>query len=125
MDRTVPKTGGEEIQLFMRTYYSVLRSSGTIRIDTLVESHMAMQSSLHVGAQELEPDVSALLYSALRLSPCIRETTTVLIGQTEQSFIDAGYSDIREWERVFAPGRRRRMHFDGDRNTGGLYCQSL
>ena len=113
MDRTVPKTGGEEIQLFMRTYYSVLRSSGTIRIDTLVESHMAMHSSLHVGAHELEPDVSALLYSALRLSPCIRETTTVLIGQTEQSFVDAGYSDIREWERVFAPGRRRRMHFDG------------
>lgn len=114
MDRTVPKTGGEEIQLFMRTYYSVLRSSGTIRIDTLVESHMAMHSSLHVGAQELEPDVSALLYSALRLSPCIRETTTVLIGQTEQSFIDAGYNDIREWSRVFAPGRRRRMHFDGE-----------
>lgn len=113
MDRTVPKTGGEEIQLYMRTYYSVLRSSGTIRIDTLVESHIAMHSSLHVGANELEPDVSALLYSALRLSPCVRETSTVLIGQTEQSFIDAGYTDIRDWTRVFAPGRRRRMHFDG------------
>ncbi|MEM9952505.1 MAG: hypothetical protein AAF846_12935 [Chloroflexota bacterium] len=112
MDRTVPKTGGEEIQLYMRTYYSVLRSSGTIRIDTLVESHMAMHSSLHVSAHELQPDVSALLYSALRLSPCIRETKTVLIGQTEQSFIDAGYNDIRSWERVYAPGRRRRMHFD-------------
>ncbi|GAB5490009.1 MAG: hypothetical protein Phog2KO_02240 [Phototrophicaceae bacterium] len=113
MDRTVPKTGGEEIQLYMRTYYSVLRSSGTIRIDTLVESHIAMHSSLHVGANELAPDVSALLYSALRLSPCVRDTSIVLIGQTEQSFIDAGYKDIREWERVFAPGRRRRMHFDG------------
>lgn len=112
MDRTVPKTGGEEIQLYMRTYYSVLRSSGTIRIDTLVESHIAMQSSLHIGADEFEPDVSALLYSALRLSPCVRETSTVLIGQTEQSFIDAGYTDIRDWTRVFAPGRRRRMHFD-------------
>ena len=114
MDRTVPKTGGEEIQLYMRTYYSVLRSSGTIRIDTLVESHMAMHSSLHVDAHELAPDVSALLYSALRVPACIRETTTVLIGQTEQSFVDAGYNDIRDWERVFAPGRRRRMHFDGD-----------
>ncbi|MGB7340897.1 MAG: hypothetical protein WBC91_18515 [Phototrophicaceae bacterium] len=113
MDRTVPKTGGEEIQLYMRTYYSVLRSSGTIRIDTLVESHMAMHSSLHVDAQSLTPDVSALLYSALRLAPCIRDTSTVLIGQTEQSFIDAGYQDISDWQRVFAPGRRRRMHFDG------------
>lgn len=112
MDRTVPKTGGDEIQLFMRTYYSVLRSSGTIRIDTLVESHIGMQSSLHVDAAELVPDVSALLYSALRLPPCIRETKTVLIGQTEQSYIDAGYPNIRNWRRVFAPGRRRRMHFN-------------
>lgn len=123
MDRTVPKTGGEEIQLYMRTYYSVLRSSGTIRIDTLVESHIAMHSSLHVGANELEPDVSALLYSALRLSPCVRETSTVLIGQTEQSFIDAGYTDIQDWERVFAPGRRRRMHFD-DVSTMVVYIAS-
>lgn len=114
MDRTVPKTGGEEIQLYMRTYYSVLRSSGTVRIDTLVESHIAMHSSLHVGADVLELDVSALLYGALRVPACIRQTDTVLIGQTEQSFVDAGYSDIHEWERVFAPGRRRRMHFDGE-----------
>lgn len=113
MDRTVPKTGGEEIQLYMRTYYSLLRSSGSFRIDTLVESHIAMQSSLHVGASELAPDVSALLYSALRLPPCIKETETVLIGQTQQSFVDAGYDDIREWNRVFAAGRRRRMHFNG------------
>ena len=94
MDRTLPTTSSEEIQLYMRTYYSVLRSSGTIRIDTLVESHIAMHSSLHVGANEFEPDVSALLYSALRLSPCVRDTSIVLIGQTEQSFIDAGYTDI-------------------------------
>ncbi|MGJ3238191.1 MAG: DUF6909 family protein [Anaerolineae bacterium] len=114
MDRTVPKTGGEEIQLYMRTYYSVLRSSGTIRIDTLVESHIAMHSSLHVAAHEIQPDVSALLYSALRLPPCIASTNLVLIGQTEHSFVDAGYTDIRHWDRVFAPGRRRRMQFDGD-----------
>jgi uncharacterized protein DUF6909 len=113
MDRTVPKTGGEEIQLYMRTYYSLLRSSTAFRIDTLVESHIAMQSSLHVGAADLVPDVSALLYSALRLPPCIKETETVLIGQTELSFVDAGYEDIGKWKRVFAAGRRRRIHFNG------------
>lgn len=113
MDRTVPKTGGEEIQLYMRTYYSLLRSSTSFRIDTLIESHIAMQSSLHVGASELVPDVSALLYCALRLPPCIKETKLVLIGQTQQSFVDAGYEDIGAWTRVFAAGRRRRMHFNG------------
>ncbi|MEO1166772.1 MAG: hypothetical protein AAFV98_23540 [Chloroflexota bacterium] len=113
MDRTVPKTTGQDIQLYMRTYYSLLRSSGTVRIDTLVESHIAMNSSLHIGATEASPDVSALLYSALRLPHCIRDTGTVLIGQTAQSMIEEGYTDIADWERVFAPGRRRRMHFDG------------
>jgi len=59
MDRTVPKTGGEEIQLYMRTYYSLLRSSEVIRVQTLEESHTAMKSSLHVGASEMDADVSA------------------------------------------------------------------
>jgi hypothetical protein len=112
MDRTVPKTGGEEIQLYMRTYYSLLRSSEVVDIETLVETHIAMQSSLHVGGADLRPDISALLYGVLRLPPCIKDVQTVLVGQTEQSFIDYGYEDIRSWERVFSPGRRRRMHFD-------------
>lgn len=112
MDRTVPKTGGEEIQLYMRTYYSLLRSSQVVDIETLVETHVAMQSSLHVGGAELRPDISALLYGVLRLPPCIKDVHTVLVGQTEQSFIDSGYDDIGSWQRVFAPGRRRRMHFD-------------
>jgi len=114
MERTVPKTGGEEIQLYMRTYYSLLRSTDIIRIETLVESHIAMESSLHVEAGKTEPDVSTIIYSALRLPACIVDTDEVLIGQIERSFIIAGYEDIAQWERVFAPGRRRRMHFDGN-----------
>ncbi|MEM6528910.1 MAG: hypothetical protein AAF653_11500, partial [Chloroflexota bacterium] len=67
MDRTVPRTGSEEIELFMRTYYSLLRSTDTIQIETLVESHKAMDSSLHVHARSDTPDTSALMYSSLRL----------------------------------------------------------
>lgn len=112
MDRTVPKTGSEEIELYMRTYYSLLRSTHTIQIETLVESHMAMESSLHVHARSPQPDVSALVYSSLRLPACITETDFILLGQVEKSFLDASYP-VTEWERVYAPGRRRRMHFDG------------
>ncbi|MCA0453301.1 MAG: hypothetical protein LCI00_04935 [Chloroflexi bacterium] len=113
MDRTVPKTGSEEIQLYMRTYYSLLRSSHTIQIETLVESHLAMGSLLHPLARSTEPDTSALTYSSLRLPDCMIDTEQVLIGQIERSFVEAGFIDIQEWERVSAPGRRRRMHFDG------------
>jgi len=113
MDRTVPKTGSEEIQLYMRTYYSLLRSSHAIQIETLVESHLAMESSLHQLARETRPDTAALTYASLRLPDCILDVNLVLIGQIERSFVDAGYSDLQDWKRVSAPGRRRRMHFDG------------
>lgn len=115
MDRTVPKSGSEEIQLYMRTYYSLLRSSHPIQIETLVESHLAIESSLHDRAAAIEPDVSALIYASLRLPDCVVTVSHVLIGQIERSFIEAGYPDIRAWERVRAPGRRRRMHFDGQK----------
>jgi hypothetical protein len=113
MDRTVPRTGSEEIQLYMRTYYSLLRSSHTIPIETLVESHLAVESSLHVHGRHTEPDTSALIYASLRLPDCIVDVKLVLIGQIERSFIDEGYPDIRDWKRVYAPGRRRRVHYNG------------
>jgi len=113
MERTVPRRSGDEIQLYMRTYYSLLRSSHPFDLETLVESHAAMQSSLHVRAGEWEPDISALIYSALRLPGCMDAVNRVLIGQTEQSFRLAGYQHVANWERVYAPGRRRRMHYDG------------
>ncbi len=115
MDRTVPKTGSEEIELYMRTYYSLLRSSDSIKIETLVESHVAMRSSLHEHASDAMPDVSALMYSALRLPACIVQVEEVLIGQLNRAFIAAGYRNIATWSRVYAPGRRRRSHFDGKR----------
>ena len=113
MDRTVPQTGSEEIELYMRTYYSLLRSSDSIKIETLVESHLAMRSSLHEHAAAVEPDASALMYSALRLPACVIQTKEVLIGQMERAFVAAGYRNIGAWQRVFATGRRRRTHFDG------------
>src|SRR5688572_19212641 len=123
MDRAVPKTGSEEIQLYMRTYYSLLRSSHPVQIETLEDSHMAMESSLHIHARELAPDVSALVYSSLRLPACMVDVDLVLLGPIERPFIDDGSIDIRSWERVYAPGRRRRVHFNG-RNALGVFIAS-
>lgn len=123
MDRTVPKTGSEEIELYMRTYYSLLRSTHTVQVETLEESHMAMESSLHVHARRAEPDTSALVYSSLRLPPCMAEVDMVLVGQLERSFYEAGYTDLSQWPRVVAPGRRRRMHHNGS-NTLAVFIAS-
>ena len=100
-----------------------MRSSDSIKIETLVESHLAMRSSLHEHAAAAEPDASALMYSALRLPPCIIQTDEVLIGQMDRSFIAAGYRDIEAWTRVYATGRRRRTHFNGE-DSLAVYAQS-
>jgi hypothetical protein len=67
MVRTMPVAHNEEIELYIRTYYSLLRSSEAIRIRSLEETHAAMNSSLHQQANDADLDVSALVYSALRL----------------------------------------------------------
>ncbi|MFC1959411.1 DUF6909 family protein, partial [Chloroflexota bacterium] len=106
-------TGSEEITLYIRTYYSLLRSTRPIQIQTLVESHQGMDSSLHTDARSPQPDISALIYASLRLPFCITQIDLVLLGQSEEVFIGAGYEDVASWLRVSASGRRRRIHFDG------------
>ena len=39
MDRTIPSSGSEEIALYTRTYYSLLRSSREVKLKTLIEAH--------------------------------------------------------------------------------------
>lgn len=111
MDRTPPRANSDEIELYIRTYYSLLRSSGPIRIRSLEETHIAMQSNLHHLAGSEELDVSALIYSALRLPDQIVDTHLLVMGQMEDVFSRAGYP-IGEWKPVRARARRRKYFFD-------------
>ncbi|MDY6877494.1 MAG: hypothetical protein SWK90_15015 [Chloroflexota bacterium] len=114
MERTVPTTGSEEIALYMRTYYSLLRTTDEVQIRSLVETHSGMDSSLHVAARAEEPDAAALIYCSLRLPRCIRQTRLVVMGQSERVFARRGYSNVEHWQPVTVSGRRRRTFFDGD-----------
>jgi hypothetical protein len=113
MDRAVPTRGNEEIELYMRTYYSLLRSSGDVRVRSLEETHSAMNSSLHVGADDPVPDISAFLYSVMRLPQCMAQVSLVLMGQSEEVYRRRGYPDVEKWEPVSAISRRRKMFYDG------------
>jgi len=119
MDRAVPRTGSEEIELYIRTYYSLLRSTADVQLRALEESHAAMGSSLHRDARGLAPDMSALIYSTLRLPPCIAETGRVILGQSLEVFQQHGVGDVAAWQPVAAPARRRRSYYDGN---GTLAC---
>jgi hypothetical protein len=113
MDRTVPVSGNEEIQLYMRTYYSLLRSTSPVQIKVLIEAHKRMNSALHVRANDVEPDLAALNYAILRLPDVIDHVQLVVMGQSERIFQKYGYINLSTWQRVTAPGRRRRSFFDG------------
>ncbi len=114
MERTVPTRASEEIDLYIRTIYSLLKSTARARIRTLEEVHAGMNSSLHSLAREDQPDISSFIYATLRLPECITDVKAVLLGQSATVFTQSGYSSIEKWEEVTAKARRRRCFYDGD-----------
>ncbi len=114
MERTVPYTASEEVELYLRTYYSLLRSTSEVQIRTLEEVHSGMNSLLHTGARSESPDMSAFIYSLLRLPDCIHKARTIVLGQSVKVFSREGFGDIESWQVVTARARRRRCYYDGD-----------
>jgi hypothetical protein len=108
------------LDLFHRTYHSLLRSTGEIQIQALVEPFVASEPSLHHGARDQRPDLSALTYTSLRLPSCIDRVRLVLLGQSHEVFARHGYGSVTEWQPVSAPGRRRKMFFDGEETLAVL-----
>lgn len=113
MERTVPIRSSEEIDLYLRTIYSLLRSTNEVYIRTLEEVHAGTDSSLHMNAKEDEPDTSALIYTLLRLPSSIVHVQHLILGQSSASFAEHGYADIESWQEVSAKARRRKCYFDG------------
>lgn len=114
MERTTPIRSSEEIDLYLRTIYSLLRSTNEVYIRTLEGVHASMDSSLHMHAIGDQPDTSALIYSLLRLPSDITKVKHVILGQSSSSFTEYGYTDIESWEEVSAKARRRKCFYDGN-----------
>lgn len=119
MERTVPTRASEEIDLYIRTMYSLLRSTTRVRIRTLEEVHAGMNSSLHPLARQDTPDISSFIYANLRLPNCIPDVKAVLLGQSATVFEQSGFHHVNDWTEVTARARRRRCFFDGE---GLLAC---
>jgi hypothetical protein len=114
MERTVPRVASEEIDLYLRTYYSLLRASTEVRIRALEEAHAGMNSLLHANARGPQPDMSAFIYCLLRLPAEINRADLVVLGQSLGVFSKRGIGKIETWQRVSAAARRRRSFFDGE-----------
>ena len=110
----------DEVELYQRTYNTLLRSSGETQLRVLESSHRAMGSSLHPLADSDEPDLGAFIYAIRRLPDGIAGARLVIMGQDIEVFTANGIT-IESWEEADAPARRRRWHDDG----GGTHAVLL
>ena len=106
-------TGRHAVELYVRTYTTMLQSSGDIKIESLVQAHLGMGSVLHPLAAEPQSDMGALLYAVRRLPEAISRCRHVVMGQSPQGFRAVLGADILSWKAVKAPARRRRWYQDG------------
>lgn len=113
MERTVPTRASEEIDLYIRTIYSLLRSTTPVRIRALEEVHAGINSSLHPFARQEHPDISSFIYANLRLPDCIPDVRAVLLGQSATVFEQFGYHLDENWTEASAKARRRRSYYNG------------
>src|SRR2546429_3746160 len=118
-----PEAGKRDVELYIRTYNTLLRSSGEISLKALVQAHYNIESSLHPEARSPYPDMSALIYSVLRLPASIIHCHLVLLGQSEEVFQQQGFQ-VDGWEAVTASARRRKWFYDG-KETLAVYVASV
>ncbi len=109
-----PSNLSDEVELYQRTYSTLLRSSGETRLRVLESSHMAMGSSLHPLADSDEIDLGAFIYAVRRLPDSMTHITIIVMGQEAALFRRAGVGPLEQWETVEAPARRRRWYYSGD-----------
>jgi len=109
-------TGKHAVELYVRTYTTMLQSSGDIKVESLVQAHLGMGSVLHPLAAAPQVDMGALLYTTRRLPEAISRCRHVIMGQSPQGFRAVLKADILSWQDVKAPARRRRWYHDG-KNT--------
>ncbi|MDB5113259.1 MAG: hypothetical protein JWL78_329, partial [Chloroflexi bacterium] len=112
VDGVAPAALAEAVELYHRTYTTLLRSTGETRLRVLESSHRAMGSSLHPLAASPELDLGAFLYAVRRLPLEILQSSLVVMGQSSEVFARQGY-DLDGWTPTGAPGRRRRWYHDG------------
>jgi hypothetical protein len=109
----MPSRLSDEVELYQRTYNTLLRSSGETHLRVLESAHRQMGSSLHPLADSDEPDLGAFIYAIRRLPDGIVGARLVIMGQETEVFARNGIV-IDDWEETDAPARRRRWHDAGD-----------
>src|SRR5688572_8726542 len=111
--RPLTSRPSDEVEVYHRTYTTLLRSSGETWLRVLEPAHRAMGSSLHAQAHADELDLGAFIYATRRLPAEVFAADRVVLGQEAVQF-ERARMPIRDWEPQEAPARRRRWFSDGE-----------
>jgi hypothetical protein len=114
----------DEVELYHRTYTTLLRSSGETLVRVLEPSHRSMNSSLHPLAASEELDLGAFLYATRRLPDEVADAKVIVVGQEAIVFKRAGIGPIEDWDPLEAPARRRRWFHNGEGTLAVLLASS-
>src|SRR3954451_7296585 len=106
----------DEVDLYHRTYTTLLRSSGETLLRVLEPAHRSMTSSLHALAGAEELDLGAFIYAIRRLPDSIGSARVVVMGQEAEAFARNHIGPLETWRPLEAPARRRRW-YDDDEGT--------
>ena len=117
------EAGKREVEMYIRTYQTLLRSSGEVGLKALIQAHYNIDSVLHPEARSANPDMNAFIYAVLRLPTAILQCSRVLLGQSEEVFAQYGFQ-VEQWQAVTASARRRKWFFDG-KNTLAAFIASV
>jgi hypothetical protein len=117
------EAGRREVEMYIRTYQTMLRSSGDVGLKTLVQAHYNIDSVLHPNARSGDPDMSAFIYTVLRLPTAVLYCSRILLGQSDEVFAQHGFQ-VDQWQAVSASARRRKWFYDG-KNTLAVFIASV
>jgi hypothetical protein len=117
--REIPVEYNAELDLYTRTYYSLLRSSGEVEVRAFEEAHAFSSSALHEEALSPKPDLAAFGYAAGRLPECIVQTERIVLAQSHELFEAEGFR-VGAWKVVKTRGRRRPLRYSDNASKPGV-----
>lgn len=114
------------ISTYVQKIHTSLQGMSTVRVSSFVEEHVSAKPILHPHAGEEKPDLSALIYSILRLPPEILHARTLVFGQSDQIFERHGFHlEKKIWQHTSAVARSRKCMYNPSTQTLAVFVSSV
>ena len=123
MERTVPIRSSEEIDLYLRTIYSLLRSTkkcASERLKASTPAQILPCTCTPKKTSRIHPPCSILCSACQKRS----SMSKVILGQASTSFIERGYQDIESWQEVSTRASPQVL-LQWRRYPGMFYCITI